>query len=57
MDYLKNPEFITEKDSLCTIQSSEELEPYNPSKIQVTTFKFNNKTEQYELDKTYVSEK
>ena len=56
MDYLKNPEFITEKDGLWTIQSSEELEPYNPSKIQVTTFKFNTKTEQYELDKTYVSE-
>ncbi|UQB69988.1 hypothetical protein [Epilithonimonas zeae] len=55
MDYLKNPEFITEKDGLWTIQSSEELEPYNPSKVQVTTFKFDKKTDQYELDKTYVS--
>lgn len=53
-DYLKNAEFKIEKDGLWTIESSEELEPYNPSKIQITTFKFDKNTYQYKLDTTYV---
>jgi hypothetical protein len=55
MDYLKNVEFKIEKDGLWTIESSEELEPYNPSKIQITYFKFNEKAYQYELDTTFVN--
>jgi hypothetical protein len=54
MGYLKNVEFKIENDGLWTIESSEELEPYNPSKIQITIFKFDKKTYQYELDTTYV---
>ena len=45
-DYLKNAEFKIEKNGLWTIESSEELEPYNPSKIQITTFKFDKSTYQ-----------
>lgn len=56
MDYLKNPEFIIEKKGFWTIQSSEEIEPYNPSKIQVSIFKFDKKNDLYNLDKTYISE-
>ena len=45
-DYLKIKEFKIEKNGLWTIESSEELEPYNPSKIQITTFKFDKSTYQ-----------
>ena len=54
MDYLKNVEFKVEKNGLWTIKSSEELEPYSPSKIQITTFKFDENKYQYEVDTTYV---
>ncbi len=53
-DYLKKAEFNVEKNGLWTIQSSEELEPHNPSKIQITIFKFDKNTNQYELDTTYL---
>jgi hypothetical protein len=53
-DYLKNPEFKIEKNGLWTIVSSEEIEPYNPSKVQISIFKLDKKTNQYELDTTYV---
>jgi hypothetical protein len=52
--YLKNAEFEIEKNGMWAIYSGEELEPYNPSKIQVTIFKFNKNTYQYELDTTYL---
>ena len=54
MDYLKNPEFKIEKNGFWTINSSEEIEPYNPSKLQMTTFKFNKNKYQYQMDTTYV---
>ncbi len=54
MDYLKNAEFKIEKNGLWTIESSEELEPYNPSKIQVTIFKFDKSKYEYEIDTTFV---
>jgi len=54
MDYLKNAEFKVEENRLWTIESSEELDPYNPSKIQITTFKFDKSKYQYTLDTTYV---
>ena len=54
LDYLKNADFKIEKNGLWTIQSSEELEPYNPSKIQIAAYKFDKKAYQYKLDTTYV---
>lgn len=54
MDYLKNPEFIIEKNGLWAIKISEEIEPYNPSKLVVTILKFDKNKYQYESDTTYV---
>lgn len=54
MGYLKNAEFKVEENGLWTIQSSEELEPYHPSKIQITTFKFDKRKYEYKLDTTFV---
>ena len=54
MDYLKNAEFEVEKNGVWTIKSSEELEPHNPSKIQITTFKFDLNKYEYKLDTTFV---
>ena len=54
MDYLKNAEFEVEKNGLWTIESSEELEPYNPSKIQITTFKFDKSNYEYVRDTSFV---
>ncbi len=54
LDYLKNAEFTVEKNGLWTIESSEELEPYNPSKLQITIFKFDRNKDQYFVDTTYV---
>ncbi|SDJ59707.1 hypothetical protein SAMN04487898_103356 [Pedobacter sp. ok626] len=56
LDYLKNVEFKIEKNGLWTIKSSEEIEPYNPSKIQITAYKFDKKTYQYKLDSKYLYE-
>lgn len=53
-DYLKNTEFKVEENGFWTIESSEELEPYNPSRIQITSFKYNKNSNQYELDTSYV---
>ncbi len=55
MDYLKNAEFKVEKNGMWMIESSEALEPYNPSKIQISTFRFDKTTYQYEMDTTFVS--
>ncbi|TDG36847.1 hypothetical protein EZJ43_06085 [Pedobacter changchengzhani] len=53
MDYLKNMEFKVEKNGLWTIESSEEIEAYNPSKLRITVFKFDKKKYRYKLDRTY----
>lgn len=53
-DYLKNPEFETDKKGLWNIISSEEIEPYNPSKRQISVFKLDKKKKYYVLDKTFV---
>ncbi len=54
MDYLKNAEFKIEKNGFWTIKSSEELEPYDPSKIRITTFKFDKVKYTYEIDTSYI---
>ena len=54
MDYLKNAEFKIDKNGLWTIESSEEVEPYNPSKLQISIFKFDMNKYHYKLDTTYV---
>jgi hypothetical protein len=55
MDYLKNAEFKVEKNGMWIIESSEELEPYNPSKIQISTFRFDKTRYKYEMDTLFVS--
>jgi hypothetical protein len=55
MDYLKNAEFKVEKNGMWIIESSEELEPYNPSKIKISTFRFDKTTYKYKMDTTFVS--
>lgn len=55
-DYLKNPEFEIDRKGLWTIISSEETEPYNPSKRQISVFKLDKKKKYYVLDKTFVHE-
>lgn len=54
IDYLKNAEFKIDKDGLWTIESSEAIEPYNPSKLQITIFKFDKDKHQYQQDTTYL---
>lgn len=54
MDYLKNAEFKVDKNGLWIIESSEEIEPYNPSKIEISTFKFDPSKYEYKLDTTFV---
>ena len=54
MDYLKNVEFGIAGDGLWTIQSSEELDPYDPSKIQISRYKFDKREVRYKLDETFV---
>ena len=53
-DYLKNAQFTREKDGFLTITSSEELEAYNPSKLEVREYKYDKYSHQYTLDTTYV---
>lgn len=53
-DYLKNPEFKTEKNGFWTIESSEEITPYNPSKRQVSIFKFDKNRNEYKLKKSFI---
>ncbi|GAA0737748.1 hypothetical protein [Gaetbulibacter jejuensis] len=54
MDYLKGAEFEVENNGFISVKSYEEIEPYNPSKLSVTKFKFNETKYKYELDTTYV---
>ena len=53
-EYLKNPVFKIEKDGLWTIKSYEGIEPYNPSKLHVSVYKYNPKKMNYGLHKTFV---
>ena len=54
MDYLMNIEFETQENGFLKIQSSEQVEAYNPSKIQISVFKFNKDKYEYILDTTFV---
>jgi hypothetical protein len=54
MDYLKNATCKIENNGLWTIESSEEIEPYNPSKLKISVFKFDKNIHQYKLDTSYV---
>ena len=48
-DYLKNPEYIKSKSGQITIKSSQEVEAYNPSKLEVSIYKYDSKTSIYKL--------
>ncbi len=52
MDYLKNPTFEKERNGFFAIKSFEEIEPYNPSKLNVSIFRF--ESNEYQLDTTFV---
>lgn len=54
MEYLKNIDFVKEKNGFWKIKSSEELEAYNPSKLQISIFKFDKNKYEYVLDTTFV---
>jgi len=54
MDYLKNPQYEIDKDSLWIIKSIEEAEAYDPSKLYVTVFKLDTSKSTYLLDTTYI---
>lgn len=54
MDYLKSVEYKVEKNGFWTIESSEEIEAYNPFKLQISVFKFDENEYLYKLDTTYV---
>lgn len=54
MDYLNGLELKKQKNGLWALTSFEEIEPYNPSKLQVSVFKFDENKYQYKLDSTYM---
>jgi len=54
MDYLKGPQFEKE-DKFWAIKSFEEVEPYNPSKLYVSVYKFDQDKNYYGLDTTFIS--
>lgn len=54
MDYLKSVEYKVEENGFWTIESSEEMEAYNPSKLQISVFKFDQNEYRYKLDTTYL---
>lgn len=53
-NYLKNIEFKIEKNGMWNIESSDVLEPYDPSKIQFTMYTYDKNANRYLLDTTYV---
>lgn len=53
-DYLNNIEFKVEENGMWAIESSEEFEPYNPSRIRITTFKFDKSKYEYKIDTTFL---
>ncbi len=54
LDYLKGAEFVEDTNGFWFIKSYEEVEPYNPSRLYVTIFKFDQNKYSYELDTTYI---
>ncbi len=54
-DYLKGPEFVVDKNGVWVIKSFEEVEPYDPSQLYVSIYKFNPKTYYYKLDTLFIS--
>ena len=54
MNYLKGAAFEKEKNGFLTIKSFEEVEAYNPSKLKVSVYKFDENHNKYKLDLTYV---
>ncbi|WP_440121722.1 hypothetical protein [Tenacibaculum sp. Ill] len=54
IDYLNNFELKKDKNGYTVIKSYEEAEPYNPSKIYVSKFKFDKEEYQYKLDTAYI---
>lgn len=48
-DYIKSPEFIKDKNGKIIIKSYEEIEPYNPSKLHLSTYKYDSKKMIYKL--------
>lgn len=55
-DYLKNPVFKVEKEGLWTIKSYEEIEPYHPSKLNVSVYTYNRKKKTFELHSSFVQQ-
>ncbi len=53
-NYLKNIEFKIEKNGMWNMESSDALEPYDPSKIQITVYTYVKNANRYLLDTTYV---
>ena len=55
MDYLKGPDFKKDENGFLKISSYEEVEAYDPSRLYVTTFKFDQEKYTYLLDTSYIS--
>jgi hypothetical protein len=53
-DYLKNKEYEIEKNGCLKIVSSEELNPYDPSQLQISSFQYDKRKHAYQLDTSYV---
>ena len=53
-DYLKNKEYEIEKNGCIKIVSSEELNPYDPSQLQISSFSYEKRKHAYQLDTSYV---
>lgn len=53
-DYLKNKEYEIEKNGCLKIVSSEELNPYDPSQLQISSFWYDKRKHAYQLDTSYV---
>jgi hypothetical protein len=53
-NYLQNIDFKIEKNGMWNIESSDALEPYDPSKIQITVYKYVKNANRYLKDTTYV---
>ncbi|AIZ43043.1 hypothetical protein [Cellulophaga baltica] len=54
MDYLKGTTFEKDENGFLSFQSYEEVTPMNPSKLYVTTFKFDPKAYAYKMDRTFI---
>ncbi|ADV51296.1 hypothetical protein Celal_4053 [Cellulophaga algicola DSM 14237] len=54
MDYLKGATFEKDENGFLSFQSYEEAAPMNPSKLYVTSFKFDPKAYAFKIDKTFI---